>query len=835
MTPRSSLLSVVVALSLSAIAHAQLPQPQLSTIFPPGAQAGSTVEVTISGTELEECQDLVFSHPGIACAQIPIAATEFKPASHHANRYKVTVAADVPPGHYEVSARTRLGLTPPQGFIISKLKEVVHAANNSTETAMPLELETVVNAHTDNEGIDYYKVSLKADQRVLFRCEADPLDSPLDATMVLEDSNGRELARDRDSVGQDAVLGFTAPADGDYLLKVHDMTFKGGATHLYRLTASSAPHIDFIYPPAGAPDSTGRYRVYGRNLPGGSTGEGVRRGNHELESVEVEITLGTESSRDHVVRHVHTALAEGMEYQLKNGELSSNSVRIGYAKDPIVAEEEGTVLPIAVPCEIHGRFQKRSDLDAYRFEAKKGEAITIRCLSEQLGNQTDPILIIELLSKDKEGKETAKEVASNDDASNSSGGHHFKIHSRDPALNFTPPADGFYRLSVLNQIGKGGGGAIYRLQVQRPQPQFDLVAIPWASYLKDRMVRRTSNIIRAGGSTIVRVLALRRPGFNGDITLTVEGLPDGVHCPPTLLRAGKEFGSLYLSSPVDAKEWHGFVTIKGTHGDVVRTAHSGSIAFNLADYNTAATKSRLTSRLPLSVHAAEKAPIVFEQPAQDRFEVVMGNNLEIPIKLLRHGGAKGDTQINVLGLPYKKGGASAKFNDKTNEGKITIPIKKTGDFDIAPGEWQFVLVATGTVKFQSNLAAVERAKADEQRLIELEKKLLEEAKAAKDLVEAAKKEVTTAEQNFKAASEDAKAELGKILNERKAKLQEATQASNAAEAKAKQATAEKGAATNRVKAATDRAKPKDLPVKPHSRLFTLVVKPAPAPPKAEGK
>lgn len=835
MTPRSFLLSVVVSLSISGVLHAQLPQPQLSTIFPPGAQAGSTVEVTIAGTELEECQDLVFSHPGITCEQIPIAGTDFQPASHQATRYNVTVAADVPPGHYDVSAHTRLGLTPPQGFVIGTLKEVVHVANNTAASAMPMPLETVVNAHSDNEGIDYYKLSLKADQRVLLRCEADPLDSPLDATMVLVDPTGRELARDRDSAGRDAVLGFTAPVDGDYLLKVHDMTFKGGSNYLYRLTASTAPHIDFIYPPAGKPGSTGRYRIYGRNLPGGSTGEGVRRGNHELESVEVEITLGTESSRDHVVRQVHTALADGMEYKLKNGELGSNSVRIGYATDPIVQEEEGQVVSIPLPCEVHGRFQSRGDFDSFRFEAKKGEALSIRCLSEQLGYQTDPILIIEQLTKDAEGKETAKEISSNDDASNSSGGHHFKIRSRDPAVHFTAPADGFFRVSVLNQIGKGGAGAIYRLLIERSQPSFDLVAIPWASYLKDRQVRRTSNIIRAGGSTIVRVLALRRPGFNGDITLTVDGLPEGVHCPPTILRAGAEYGTLYLSAPVETKEWHGFVTIKGTHGDVVRTAHTGSIAFSLGDYNTESTKSRLTSRLPLSVHAGEKAPIVFEQPAQFRFEVEMGGNLEIPIKLLRHGAPKGDTQINVLGLPYKKGGASAKFNDKTNEGKIVIPIKKTGDFDIAPGEWQFVLVATGTVKFQSNLAAVERAKADEQRLVALEKKLLEETKAAKEAVEAAKKDVATAQQNFESATDDAKAELEKNLNDRKAKLQEVTDASKAADAKAKQATGAKTAATNRLKAATARAKPKDIPIKPHSGLFTLVVKPAPAPPTAEGK
>src|SRR5437899_7005448 len=42
-----------------------LPNPKLLTLTPCGAKAGTTVEVTFSGTDLEEPQSLLFSHPGI--------------------------------------------------------------------------------------------------------------------------------------------------------------------------------------------------------------------------------------------------------------------------------------------------------------------------------------------------------------------------------------------------------------------------------------------------------------------------------------------------------------------------------------------------------------------------------------------------------------------------------------------------------------------------------------------------------------------------------------------------------------------------------------------------
>src|SRR5579871_6670755 len=39
--------------------------PQLYVVMPTGGQAGSTVEVTVSGQGLEEAQSLLFSQPGI--------------------------------------------------------------------------------------------------------------------------------------------------------------------------------------------------------------------------------------------------------------------------------------------------------------------------------------------------------------------------------------------------------------------------------------------------------------------------------------------------------------------------------------------------------------------------------------------------------------------------------------------------------------------------------------------------------------------------------------------------------------------------------------------------
>src|SRR5205085_5999352 len=62
--------SVTTLIWLGAIAaflpaQAQLPHARLSTIFPPGGRMGTTVDVTISGADLDEATQLQFSHSNI--------------------------------------------------------------------------------------------------------------------------------------------------------------------------------------------------------------------------------------------------------------------------------------------------------------------------------------------------------------------------------------------------------------------------------------------------------------------------------------------------------------------------------------------------------------------------------------------------------------------------------------------------------------------------------------------------------------------------------------------------------------------------------------------------
>lgn len=225
----------------SHVLLAQLPNPDLKTIFPQGLQAGTSTEITIGGSELEETTTLHFSHPGLTAESIQHSATDYSPAKPNPLRYRITATPEIPAGIYEVSAQTRLGLTAPRAFVVSHLPEKNHGTNHSPETAEILPLDSIINGHTDNTAIDHYKINLAHGQIVHLHCQAQVIDSRLDSTLVLLSPDGRELVRDNDrsTHNRDASITFKAPAAGTYLIKVHDMTFSGGGEHPYRLIAAT--------------------------------------------------------------------------------------------------------------------------------------------------------------------------------------------------------------------------------------------------------------------------------------------------------------------------------------------------------------------------------------------------------------------------------------------------------------------------------------------------------------------------------------------------------------------------------------------------------------------
>src|SRR5580704_16430332 len=165
---RTSILCAIAACLLTARAVAvELPVIRLDTVFPPGGQAGSEIEVAIAGADLDEAKELHFSNPGIT------AAAKDK-------KFVVKIAPDVRPGVYDVRVSGLLGISNPRAFVVGDLPQAVKAgANNTPESALELPVDSAVTGTATASAADYFKFTAKKGQRLLCECDAPEIDSRL--------------------------------------------------------------------------------------------------------------------------------------------------------------------------------------------------------------------------------------------------------------------------------------------------------------------------------------------------------------------------------------------------------------------------------------------------------------------------------------------------------------------------------------------------------------------------------------------------------------------------------------------------------------------------------
>ena len=122
-------LTLGLLLYLSSSLLAQLPLPELKSIYPAGAKKGTTVEVTISGTDLVAVSKLRFSDAGITAEQ-KTAENEFGKIKPVANQFTVKIADNVAPGVYEVRAIGQWGVSTPRAFEVGEADEMMDDGSN---------------------------------------------------------------------------------------------------------------------------------------------------------------------------------------------------------------------------------------------------------------------------------------------------------------------------------------------------------------------------------------------------------------------------------------------------------------------------------------------------------------------------------------------------------------------------------------------------------------------------------------------------------------------------------------------------------------------------------
>ncbi len=740
------ILVIVAGMAMTAsVVRAQsvcLPAPRLLTTMPMGGQAGTEFDVTITGQHIEGADQLRFSHPGITAK--PVIGPAGKPLP---NKYTVKIAADCPVGVHEARVMTRLGISSSRAFSVGDLPEVIQVKpNTSLDQAMPLQVNSICNAVMSVKSVDHYSFQAAKEKRIIVDCAARGIDSKLNAVLIVADAQGRDLVVQR----RGGAIDFTPPEDGTYTIKVHELTFKGGVEYFYRLALREA-------------------------LP------------------------------DEPIRRLPATQAVS----------SFSWPPVGIADSAALAEVEPNqgdkVQPISLPCDIAGSFYPAADVDTFEFTAKKGDVWWVEVASERLGLPTDPSILVQHVSGDGDDRKLTDVAELTDIPSpvkvSSNGysydGPPYNAGSADILGKLEIKADGVHRLQISDLFGgtRSDPRNVYRLIIRDAEPDFALVA--WALHMNlrngDRNALSKPMALRRGATMPLEVVVVRRDGFDGEIELAMDNLPDGVMAAGIKISAGQSRGIMLVTADEGAPRGLSSATFVGRaqiNGQTVsRPCRLASMAWPVPNAWSEIPAPRLLADIPVSVGGAEVAPITIAARDDKVWEVTEGQKLTIPLIHMRRSEFSGATiGLKTFGAGFDRAASfDAPLTADSSEAVLDLAKLKT-----PPGDYLIAFYGSAVAKHRHNvdaIAAAEKAHQDAQ------------AEAAKIAAE------------LKQLSDQAAAATGQA----KADAQKAVQAATEKQ-KAFQVAVQ--AAAKQVKTATDQAKPKDIVDIIVSKPISVRVKPA---------
>ncbi len=690
-------------------AQAPLPQATVTGVFPPALHAGTTTDLTVAGSNLDEPAGLLFSDPRIQSA--------FKHAAPAV--FQVVVPADIEPGVCDVRVVGRFGASNPRSVWISTTREVIApAVHANPTTALDLPVGTGVSGRTGANTASWFKISAAEGTALVVRVLAAELDSHLDPVITVLDGGRHELAR-----SARGSLSFSAPPGGTFWVRLNDATFRGGDDYAYHLEVSVAPQVDFVVPAAVRRGSTRRVSVFGRNLPGGMASPLNGRDDAPLQRLEVELTTPDAAALNRSIGTRPSALAlagDLFEWRLASTNGPSNPVLIFQSElEPISAVDAAQnwtpqVVSNLPPFEVHGLFPRRGEMTGVLFPAHRGDVFWLDLSGERTGFPVDPMAVLQRISRDATGAEKVEDVKEFGDNDAQFGGPEFNTASRDPAGRVEIGEDGTYRILVrdLFHTGVKSSRLPFRLVLRRETPDFRLTALPFPpAKVKgdDRSVATAATVLRRGEIVPIKVLAFRRDGFGGEIVLTVTGLPAGVTALPSRILSGQNSGLLFLTASAEAKGAT-FIEITGTAsiGGANRShpAAAATVIWEVPDTNIDLAVARGARGITVSVCPTESAPVEVTVDESKPLKAAVGGVVTVPLRILRRGEFNGAFNLKAAGRPELDKAKEVTVAEKATNAVVEIRL---ADNKLPVGLHTVWVQGTMTGKYRNQPEAVSAA------------------------------------------------------------------------------------------------------------------------------
>jgi hypothetical protein len=615
-----SLTAVFAASTTESPTGSRTTPPTINSVSPRGVPRGATTELTVEGLNLAKSSAVFFSVPGVTARILRIKELPDGPDVRLGSnggistvdvgplppRNEVTleldIAADAEIGPVDFRLQTPLGTSPTGRFLIEPYygESADREPNDTPEEAVEVFTPAILVGAISKPGdVDYYKVTVKTGDQLVFENGAVMLGSALQPVIGIYDAN-QALVQQYGLEGGKSAQYFAHRFEkaGPYYIKIADYEEGGGGGHFYRIKVGKFPLALSAYPLGVRKGQTQQIALTGFNLGAGKI------------SVPGEASPEEESAI-----LLRPKVAAGKTF---------NRLKLAVGDEP---EVEGTPgLLIQAPVTVNGRLSSAST--DFHFKARKGEKLVLEVNANRLGSPLDSLLeVLDAKGNPVERAtvrcELATTVTLNDPSSAGSGmritswtgmavgdtlmvgselvkvsamprgpdddiqfvsfegqrlglldttpeAHSidtpvYKVqvyppgktfvtnglplvhlpyrnddggpgYGKDSRLRFTAPADGEYIVRLRDVRGLHGDDYAYRLTVRPPAPDFRL------------SVRPSHPNVPVGGRIPVTMTALRLDDFDGPIDVTIDDLPAGLSATHGVIEPGQISTTLLLSA-----------------------------------------------------------------------------------------------------------------------------------------------------------------------------------------------------------------------------------------------------------------------------------------------
>jgi hypothetical protein len=443
--------------------------PTLTPVAPYGATPGSTIELTLTGTNLAQPLAVLPSFP----AKVTIPTDAKNGTEPTKFRAVLEIPADAPMGVHTLRVATAAGVSNLRPFCLDPLPLTLEQPTNRVKTTpQTVTLPTVIAGQIDGATSDFYKVAVPAGQTLCVDLLAHRIGSALDSVVFLHDAaSGRELgiaSDDAPGLEGDSRLIFTAKEARELLIEIRDSTYRGGAEYVYRMRLGNFPGATAAVPAAITRGQTTNVSFAGTHLDG---------------VAPVSVTAPADPT------------VPALSIAPRGPAQIGWPVTVLLSDLPELVEQEPNGSPaqaqkVAVPVGLTGRFQSKGETDHVRFPATKGTKYVVNVQTAEIGSPAEVYFTV----ADAKGAVIAKSDP-----------------TKAPRVEVTPAADGDLVVAIEHLNYEAGPHQVYRMTIEPAGPRLT------ATLDLDRFA------LSPGATTSIPISSLSRVGLEGPVEFTVVG------------------------------------------------------------------------------------------------------------------------------------------------------------------------------------------------------------------------------------------------------------------------------------------------------------------------